>query len=504
MAYKIKLNKINHISSKKGFLKRPFFHGVVFLKRLVKSIGMMSKAERTMALFTLIASLIMLSVLGLQYYREKTVPAPASGGTYREGIFGEIKYINPVLASNDNDRSVSGLIFSGLVRFNEKNEVIPDVADRWEVSSDQKSYKFILKDSVFFQDSEKLTSGDIVYTIGRIKELENKSPLYDAWKDVSVSAPDETTVVFDLPKPYGPFLFNCNFGILPDHISPEEISKKPIGSGKYKFNKIKKDNGTIKSVALDRNENYYSAKPYIRKIDLEVFDSEKEMDSAVQKNKIDAVSGSINAEGFHSISFSNSRKLGLILNVKDAKLSDKSLRQKILSQEDLSEKVDLTLDTIDSEPQRSKANELKNEFASKNIQIEVRLHKPVEMVDVLQEKKYQLLLYGFDFGIDRDPYIFWHSTQIGNQNFTNWSSKETDILLEDARMINDSAQRNSKYDEFYRAIETEYLIVFFDISDQYFTISDKIKGLEEKFGNEAASRYSNIEKWYIKETRIKK
>ena len=99
-----------------------------------------------------------------------TVTVPDYGGVYREGIVGNPNAINPVLSqSNPVDQDLVGLIFTGLTRNDEKGEIVPDLADHWEISPDGTTYTFHLRQDVVWHDGAPLTAADVVYTISVIQ-----------------------------------------------------------------------------------------------------------------------------------------------------------------------------------------------------------------------------------------------------------------------------------------------------------------------------------------------
>ena len=51
-----------------------------------------------------------------------------TGGTFVEGVVGTPQFMNPLLCDSDTDRDLCGLLFSGLTRFDENGEVVPDLA----------------------------------------------------------------------------------------------------------------------------------------------------------------------------------------------------------------------------------------------------------------------------------------------------------------------------------------------------------------------------------------
>ena len=109
--------------------------------------------------------------------------------------------------------------YSLLVKFDGKDypKVVPDLAQSWNVSSDGMTYTFKLRSGVKFHDGSSLTSEDIKASYDRIINppagvVSIRKAYYS---DLSVSAPDPTTVVFKLKNPMAGVLealaspFNC-------------------------------------------------------------------------------------------------------------------------------------------------------------------------------------------------------------------------------------------------------------------------------------------------------
>ena len=58
-------------------------------------------------------------------------------------------------------------IYNGLVRLDENLEPSPDIAERWEVSADGRTYTFYLRKDVRFQDGREVTASDCKYSLER-------------------------------------------------------------------------------------------------------------------------------------------------------------------------------------------------------------------------------------------------------------------------------------------------------------------------------------------------
>jgi peptide/nickel transport system substrate-binding protein len=168
------------------------------------------------------------------------------GGTYIEGIAGYPHLINPLFSHlNDVDRDLCALVFEGLTQIDERNEVVPLLAEDWLVSDDGLTYTFHLRDSVRWQDGEPFTAKDVVFTIGLLQseELAPASPYAGLWRSVEVSATAPYTVQFQLMEPYAPFLQYTTIGLLPEHllrdVSPADLAsdpfnQAPVGTGLFR------------------------------------------------------------------------------------------------------------------------------------------------------------------------------------------------------------------------------------------------------------------------------
>lgn len=506
MKYKF-LTRRSFFSRLKDFMRNLFFGFLIILRRVFKSVILMSNIEKKIVVMLLIVLFILGGIKARDDYFNNTKVVANFGGSYREVVVGNLYYINPVLASSDTDKFISTLIYSSLFKFDKDGNVISDVAEKWEISPDKLTYTVTLKDNIFFHDGQKMTAADVAYTVETIQSPGFKSPLYETWKDTQVAATADNTVTFTLPKAYGPFIYALDFGIIPLHLSPDELAQKAIGSGPFKYADSKKSGEKITELTLKNNPQYHTGRPYLNKL---VFDFYDTKDSAKKSfgtgENYQALSGvDISVDNYIDYSYQTSKKLVLVPNLRSEKLKNKELRVKILaSDQKLEEKIIIKLATADSELQRNKAEELKTSFATRNIELNISYYKPTEMKDILDKRDYELLLFGFDFGNDRDPYIFWHTSQLDKMNYAGFSDKKSDILLEDARMISDVVERNTKYDQFYETLKTESLAVFYEPVTYHEIIADTIKGVDISGSFDCSSKYLNIGKWYVKEKRVRK
>lgn len=301
--------------------------------------------ERTYLL--IVAAIVLLSggfLLGRIYF-QLTKPVPQIGKSYTEGVLKEPRTINPLYAAHDPDQDMVRLVFSRLLSYNGRGEIEPDLAERYEISKDGKTYTLTLRSNAQWHDGKPVTSDDVLFTIATIQNPLYKSPLRVNWQGVSVEKIDQRTVRFTLRTPYAPFIENLALGILPKHlwqnINPEqallhELNLKPVGSGPYKFSQFKQDkDGSILWLELVRNKKYYREGPYLKKIIFVFFKTEEELVGAWRRGSIEGF-GPVSAEVASEAGSTRSpvaaikmpRIFGLFLNQKKgAVLAQKSVRE---------------------------------------------------------------------------------------------------------------------------------------------------------------------------------
>ncbi len=173
-----------------------------------------------------------------------SVRVPASGGVFAEGIVGAPQYLNPLLADNNPvDRELSSLIFDGLTRY-EKGELVPALAQEWEISEDGLSVLFTLHDDLTWHDGQAVTAADVAFTYGLMQDdaFRANPALRRLWQSVTIRQIDERQIAFDLQEPYAGFLDATTRGILPAHILEgvtaealldADFNRQPVGTGPF-------------------------------------------------------------------------------------------------------------------------------------------------------------------------------------------------------------------------------------------------------------------------------
>ncbi|MFH0905206.1 MAG: ABC transporter substrate-binding protein, partial [bacterium] len=134
---------------------------------------------------------------------------PASGGVFTEGMVGSPQYINPLLAgTNDVDKTLSRLIYSGLTKIGPGREALPDLATSWEMFDQGKSYVLHLRDNAVWHDGEKFTADDVMYTFNALQAPDFAGVIKSTFVGVVAEKVDNYTVKITWPSPSAFSLYN--------------------------------------------------------------------------------------------------------------------------------------------------------------------------------------------------------------------------------------------------------------------------------------------------------
>ncbi|MGN0401511.1 MAG: ABC transporter substrate-binding protein [Acetatifactor sp.] len=155
-------------------------------------------------------------------------------------------------AASDTD-AIFRNVFEGLMAFNEKGEIIPGLAESYEVSEDGCTYTFHLRKNVVFHNGQGMTSKDVLYSYNNLAGMNGEKAVSSKFTNVeSVEATDDYTFVIHLKQAAAAFLALNIVPILPEGYS--EQATAPVGSGPYKF--VEYIPG--QRVVFEKNEDYYN------------------------------------------------------------------------------------------------------------------------------------------------------------------------------------------------------------------------------------------------------
>ena len=211
------------------------------------------------------------------------------GGRYTlNEIRGNPSSLDPVRMNSKVEDDIAMQIYDKLIDNNSKLQLVPELAKSWEISDDGLTYIFHLRSDAIFHDNEcfpggkgrKLVAADVKYSLERVCDPKTLTSGYWVFQDIveganeyfnrgdkavagvsGFTAPDDTTFVAKLAKPFAPFLqhLTTSFG----YIVPKEAVDKygkdyfrnPVGTGAFRFQHWKED----QEIILQRNPNYWQS-----------------------------------------------------------------------------------------------------------------------------------------------------------------------------------------------------------------------------------------------------
>jgi peptide/nickel transport system substrate-binding protein len=191
---------------------------------------------------------------------------PTPGGTVVVGVRTDFGGFNPI-TNNDQytDEVIKYALFTPLVRYDEKLEVEPYLAESWELQGDT-GVVFHLRRDVKWHDGEPLTAEDVKFTFDLAKDPSTASLIGSAYLGEVESAEvlDSHTIRFDFVRPHAQALEDFWWAPVPKHLLAgvgvtelrnAAFNREPIGSGPYRFVEWRAND----RVVLERNPDFPAA-----------------------------------------------------------------------------------------------------------------------------------------------------------------------------------------------------------------------------------------------------
>src|SRR5256885_6408887 len=90
----------------------------------------------------------------------------ASAATFRFGFQGDLKSLDSYTLNETFTLGVLGNVYEGLTKRDKNLEIIPGLAERWEVLEPTR-WRFYLRKGVKFHNGEDFTADDVVFSAAR-------------------------------------------------------------------------------------------------------------------------------------------------------------------------------------------------------------------------------------------------------------------------------------------------------------------------------------------------
>jgi len=370
-------------------------------------------------------------------------------------------------------------ITNGLVTITQKGEIIPVIANSWEVRSGGREYRLHLKEGLVWNDGKKFKADDINYQ----------------FKDISLKVIDDKTIDFYLDKP---------LAIFPTYLNKPLIKYPLVGvAGLYKVGRIRLNRGNLQELTIIPNVKNLSPIKY------KFYNNESQLVNAYKKGEInemtvnkksvaDTFFGWKNSQVEKKVDYS--KEMVVFLNSKNNLLADKNIKDALMMAVDYEILANFGEVAKGSIPPNSwaynpnlKGNVYDLETAEKIIQKEITSSDSAKMslityydyYDIADEliNKFKAIGLSIDLRIisynvpedfdmflaywkvpsDPDQYYFWHSTQTkDNQggNIGSYKNVKVDQLLEEGRSTINLQDRENYYFDLQRIMADDPPAIF--------------------------------------------
>jgi len=254
------------------------------------------------------------------------------------GRGGDTVTMDPIYAGDNVDIWLMNLVFEGLVKSSADGKTIePCLATSWDISDDEKTFTFHLREGVKFSNGQDVTAEDWVYSITRSIEKGSWSSLLSSID--TVTAADDKTIVVNLKVPSGAILSELAafFSVVTpkDYYSSTDddtLANNPIGTGPFYLESWEKD----VAMCFKANPYYWEeGSPLADEINFKVIPDDNTLALQLMSGSLDIITG-VNPQmesllksdaSIKLVDFESSHVNYISMNTTSDKLSDARVRQ---------------------------------------------------------------------------------------------------------------------------------------------------------------------------------
>lgn len=273
-------------------------------------------------------------------------PEEASGGEGGSVTFtrqSDSQNMDPVTNDGNINIWVFMNIYDQLVKVDDNGiDLIPSLAEDWEVSDDGITYTFRIRQDIQFFDGTDMTVDDIVWSLERARTHEESVWTFSLEPVAEISAPDESTVEITLEQAWAPFLADLamfNSSVISREFveteGDEALVDNTMGTGPFHMEEWRKE----ERMTLVSNPNYWEeGLPRLDQIVLTVVPDGNSQILQLQGGEVDGIIGQgdiafnrveelRNNEDIQVIQSISTWNNFVVLNVRDTPLDDVKVRQ---------------------------------------------------------------------------------------------------------------------------------------------------------------------------------
>jgi peptide/nickel transport system substrate-binding protein len=218
--------------------------------------------------------------------------------TFTVGMTNDAITFNPMFMIETPEYSTADLIYDTFLGWEQEDfDTKGNLATGWEQSEDGLTWTFTVREDATWHDGEPMTAGDIAYTFNWILDEEVGNFIDYLPYTESITAPDDTTLVWETTIPTGAPVYPPYVYIMPEHVLSQYESKAdfrkwkgfPDAVGTGPFTMVEWRRGDF--WRLEANPDYFGGAPHIDEFIFRVFQNEDAMIEALKQGEIDFADG---------------------------------------------------------------------------------------------------------------------------------------------------------------------------------------------------------------------
>jgi peptide/nickel transport system substrate-binding protein len=203
---------------------------------------------------------------------QASAQTPKRGGTLIVGTSQVARHLNGAVQSGVATAMPSTQLFASPLRFDDKWNAQPYLAESWKLAEDGKSLTLNLRKNAFFHDGKPITSADVAFSIMAVKA---NHPFQTMMAPVEkVDTPDPHTAIIRMSAPHPAIVLAMSPAlcpILPKHVygDGKDLKTHPrnstdiVGSGPFKLVEFKSG----QRIVLERFDKFFlPGKPYLDRV----------------------------------------------------------------------------------------------------------------------------------------------------------------------------------------------------------------------------------------------
>lgn len=209
-----------------------------------------------------------------------------AGGALVVGVTSDPDTLFPWKATQFQAIDVLTNLYGTLTELDADLEVVPGLAEEWDVSEDGLTMTFTLREGVTFHDGSELDSEDVVHSLESIKAEETAAVAAATLGSVeSVEAPDARTVVLNLSAPDSSILAglaSVNLAILSSEDTEQDLTTAANGTGPFELG----ERTPNQSLTITPFGDYWGGAPELDAVEFRVIPDETSIVSALQSGNV--------------------------------------------------------------------------------------------------------------------------------------------------------------------------------------------------------------------------